>query len=105
MSIASTVFVRVVSQDRSRGYMLLVGFDNKIVQATATQLITLSGLTRESLNATIERVAKTYSAAEICDVTAEGVKRQLRVAFNEPHPLTAKQIAAGERKLDKLLAA
>lgn len=94
MSIASTVYVRVVSQDRGRGFMLLVGFDAKIVQSTATQMITLSCPSRENLNATIERVSKTYSASQICDVTVEGVKRQLRDEFGEPHPLTAKQQAA-----------
>lgn len=93
MSIASTVFVRVTAQDRQRGYQLLAGFDSKIVVATATRVITLSGTpTRESLNAVIAKVAKELNASEVRDVTASGIQVQLRKLFNEANP--AKTAAA-----------
>jgi hypothetical protein len=95
MSIASTVFVRVTAQDRQRGYQLLAGFDSKIVVATATRVMTLSGaLTRELLDATIARVAKDLNASEVRDVTASGIQVQLRKLFNEPNPAKAAQTEA-----------
>lgn len=103
MTVASAVFVRVVLQDRNRGFMLLVGFDAKLVQTTATQLLTLSGLTRKSLDDTIARVKKMYNGSEIRDVTADGIKRRLRDEFNEPHPLTEKQQVALDAKATKLM--
>jgi hypothetical protein len=90
MSIASTLFVRVVNADRGRGHMLLVGWDAKVVQATAVQLITLSAVTRTLLDSTIARVKATYSASEVRDVTADGIKRQLRALFGEPKDGEAK---------------
>lgn len=85
MAIISTMYVRVVRQDRSRGFMLLVGYESKIVQSTATQWITMSNITRASLNATIEMVARNYNAI-IKDITDEGVKKQLAKEFGEEVP-------------------
>lgn len=90
MSIASTVFVRVTAQDRQRGYQLLASFDSKVVVSTATRVLTLNGaLTRDQLNAAIDRVAKELNASEVRDVTAAGIQAQLRKLFNEPNPAKA----------------
>lgn len=86
MAIKSPLFVRVVAADRGRGFMLLIGFDAKIVQSTARKLVTLSALTRDGLNAIIAAAEQEFNASEVRDVTAEGIKRQLRSLFNEPQP-------------------
>jgi len=79
-----SIYVRVVSQDKDRGYMLLVGFDSKIVQSTCAQYTTLGAITRASLNSAIERMTKEYNAAEVKDVTAPDLKRKLQKLFGEP---------------------
>ena len=82
--IASTLFVRIVPADRARGFLLLLGWDAKIVQATAVQITTLAPANRADLDATIARTVKHYTHSEVRDVTAEGVKSKLRVLFDEP---------------------
>lgn len=84
--IKSPVFIRVVEQDRNRGFELLIGFDAKIVKQTAQERVTISLASRESLNELIEQKTKYYNASTVQDVTAAGVKTKLRKAFGEPAP-------------------
>lgn len=86
MSIASTVFVRVTAQDRGRGFQLLAGFDSKIILKTATRVITMSYPTRPSLDEAIAKVTRELNASDVKDVTADGIKRQLRFLFDESTP-------------------
>lgn len=81
--IAGTLYVRVVPQDKDRGYMLLAGFEPSVVQRTAAQYTTLSDPTRATLNAAIARMQKLYSASEVKDVTASNVAKQLVKLFGE----------------------
>lgn len=81
--IKSTLFVRVVSQDKDRGYMLLVGYEPKLVQSNCMQYTTLQGITRANLNAAIERISNNFNAAEIKDVTDAGLKKRLAKMFGE----------------------
>jgi len=77
------IYVRVVPQDKDRGYMLLVGFDSKVVQSTCDQSTTLGGITRKFLDSTIERLATEYKATEVRDVTAPALQRKLQKLFGE----------------------
>ncbi len=79
-----TVFIRVVDQDKGRGYMLLVGFDSRLVQTSCAQYTTLSMVTRASLDAAIERYRAEYNATTVRDVTADSLKRKLQKLFGEP---------------------
>ena len=81
--LASTLFVRVVPQDKDRGYMLLCGYDAGVVQRTALQYTTLSAPTRTSLNAAIARMQADNSAAEVRDVTAPSILKKLAKMFGE----------------------
>ena len=81
--LASTLFVRVVPQDKDRGYALLAGYDAGVVQRTALQITTLSAPTRESLNAAIARLKEQNSAAEVRDVTAPAIQKKLAKMFGE----------------------
>jgi len=81
--LASTLFVRVVPQDKDRGYCLLAGYDASVVQRTAIQTMTLSAVTRASLNAAIERMKVANSAAEVRDVTAPAIQKKLAKLFGE----------------------
>lgn len=81
--IAGTLFVRVVAQDKDRGYMLLAGFDASVVQRTAAQYTTLSSPTRQSLNDAIERMAKNYKTVDVRDVTAANIQKKLAKLFGE----------------------
>jgi len=81
--LASTLFVRVVPADKDRGFVLLAGYDAAVVQRTALQNTSLSGVTRESLNAAIERLRVANSAAEVRDVTAPAIKKKLAKLFGE----------------------
>ena len=78
-----TIFVRVVPQDRDRGYMLLVGYDAAVVQRTAIQYMTISDFSRASLDAAIARVKANYSAGEVRDVTAPGLMKKFAKMFGE----------------------
>ncbi len=89
--LASTLFVRVVPADKDRGYVLLAGYEANVVQRTALQYTTLSGgLTREMLNAAIERLRANNNAASIKDVTAPAIAKKLAKMFGEtPQPPAA----------------
>ena len=89
MAIKSPFFIRVVPQDKGRGFELLGGFDKKIVKATATARETLSGANREELTSLTNAMATKYNASSVTDVTAEAIKNQLRKLFNEPAPAKA----------------
>jgi len=82
--ISGTLFVRIVPQDRDRGYMMLVGYDPKVVQSTAMQYYTLNAITRATVDQTLERIKTSYSAAEIRDVTPTALKKKLAKMFGEP---------------------
>lgn len=79
----TTVFIRVVPQDRDRGYMLLVGYDPGLVQRTAVQITTLSAVTRASLDKVIETVRRDYNASEIRDTTDASITKKLKKLFGE----------------------
>ena len=81
--LASTLYVRVVPQDKDRGFMLLCGYDANVVQRTALQYTTLSTPTRESLNAAIERMRAGNSAKEVKDVTSPNIQKKLAKMFGE----------------------
>jgi len=81
--LANTLFVRVVPQDKDRGYMLLAGFDSKIVQATCSQYTTLGAVSRDSLTQAIESMRSRYGAAEVKDVTASNIAKRLAKMFGE----------------------
>ena len=81
--LANTLFVRVVPQDKDRGYMLLAGFDSAVIQRTAAQYITLGAPSRASLNAAIDVLRARYNAAEVKDVTASNIAKRLAKLFGE----------------------
>jgi len=81
--LASTLFVRVVPQDKDRGYVVLAGYDPAVVQRTAIQCTTLSVPTRESLNRAIANLKASNSAAEVRDVTAPAIQKKLAKLFGE----------------------
>lgn len=84
MIISAMLFVRVVPADKDRGYVLLAGWDAKVVQSTCTQSTTLSVITRASLTEAIERLRKSCSCATVRDVTAPALQRKLQKLFGEP---------------------
>jgi|WetSurMetagenome_2_1015567.scaffolds.fasta_scaffold1059916_1 hypothetical protein len=92
--LASTLFVRVVPQDKDRGYVLLAGYDASVVQRTAIQSTTLSVPTRESLNAAIARLKAGNNAAEVRDVTAPAIQKKLAKLFGETPTQAATPAAA-----------
>lgn len=83
LNSSSTMYIRIVPQDRQRGYMLLVSWVKPVVQKTAQQITTLSVLTRASLDEAIAAVTKSYKPASVVDVTPAGIHSQLRKMFGE----------------------
>lgn len=81
--IQSTLYVRVVPQDKGRGFMLLAGFESKMVQSTCASYTTLNAMTRSSLDAAIERLRASYGAKEVIDSTPDALKRKLAKMFGE----------------------
>lgn len=83
---ASTLYCRVVPQERGRGWMLLVSWEKPVVQRTCAQLITLSGVTQASLDAVKAKVQADYRVAKLDDVTPESVVKQLQREFKSGAP-------------------
>jgi len=77
------IYIRVVPADKDRGYVLLVGFDSKVVQSTCASYTTLSGITRVVLDAAVDRMKKQYNASVVKDVTAPTLVRKLQKLFGE----------------------
>lgn len=95
--LASTLYVRVVPQDRDRDFMLLAGYEATVIQRTAVQYTTLNNPTRASLNAAIERLRAGNNAADVRDVTAPAIQKRLARIFGEveaPAPRQPKAPAA-----------
>jgi len=78
------MYIRIVPADRDRGYMLLVSWVKPVIQKTATQITTLTVLSRDSLTGAIDAVTLSYKPREVVDVTPPGIHAQLRKLFNEP---------------------
>lgn len=75
------LYVRVVPQERGRGWMLLVSWEKPVVQRTCTQLMTMSGVTRESYERQKQQVMAYYNVKSVEDVTPDNVKKQLEKEF------------------------
>lgn len=80
---ASTLFVRVVPQERNRGWMLLVSWEKPVVQRTCAQLITLGGVTQESLDKVKAKVQADYRVTKLEDVTPENIVKKLQKEFKD----------------------
>ncbi len=85
LNSSSTMYIRIVPADRDRGYMLLVSWVKPVIQKTATQITTLSVMTRASLEAAVDSATKSYKPASVVDVTPPGIHAQLRKLFGETH--------------------
>ena len=85
LNSSSTMYIRIVPADRDRGYVLLVSWVKPVVQKTATQISSLSDLTRDSLDASIARAVASYKPGNVMDVTPPGIHTQLRKLFGETH--------------------
>jgi len=83
MIIASPLYIRVITADRDRGYMLLLSWTKPVNQRTAHQISTLSSPTRVSLDAIIASAIRMAKVTEVIDVTESGIKRQLAKMFGE----------------------
>ena len=81
--ISSPLFLRVVPQDRDRGYMILASFDPIVVQRTAAQYITLGDPTRQSLADAVAILRRNYRPSEMRDVTASGIAKKLMKSWGE----------------------
>ena len=79
----STLYIRIVPQDKDRGYQLLVGFDPALVQRTAVQLTTLSVISRASITAAVDAAKQHYNAVEVKDLTAPALLKKLVKLFGE----------------------
>lgn len=84
---ASTLYCRIVPQERGRGWMLLISWEKPVIQRTCAQLITLSGVTQASLDAMKAKVQAEYRVTKLEDVTPDNVAKQLQREFaNETRP-------------------
>ena len=91
----STLYIRVVPQDRDRDFVLLASFDPAVVQRTAAEYSTLTSPTRASLTAAVARLEQRYGA-EIKDVTTPAIAKQLARLFGEVVPTVSKRKKAEE---------
>ena len=81
--IASTLYTRVVPQDRGRGWILLVSWEKPVVQATCAQLLTMGAVTQKSMDELLLRVKLDHRASKMEDVTSGGIMRRLLKQFKD----------------------
>lgn len=79
--LISTLFVRVVPQERGRGWMLLASWEKPVVQRTCAQLLTLQGVTQQMIDGLKEKLKADYRVTEVKDVTDASVLKQLAKEF------------------------
>ena len=83
MNEISTLYVRVVPQDRDRDYLLLGSFEPIVIQRTAVQYITLNAPTRAGFDHAVGILRNNYSAKDIKDTTASGIAKKLQKIWGE----------------------
>ncbi len=84
-----TLFTRIIARKLQGSqaavqYILLAGFENKLVQATATYYETLnpvSMLTQQSIDAAVATLVKHSNASETYSVTKPDVQKKLDKVF------------------------
>ena len=78
------MYVRIVPQDKERGYVMLVSWSKPVVQRTCEQMSTMGGIiTRKAIDNNLERFKKDYSASEVIDLTDEGLKKKFAKLFDQ----------------------
>ena len=85
----STLYIRIIARKLQTSqnavqFILLAGFEHKLVQATALYYETLNPphtITQASIDAVSAKLARYSSADEICDVTKDDVLKKLNKAF------------------------
>ena len=75
------LFIRVVPQDRERGYMLLASWSKPVVQRTCDRMISLSTINQAELDNWSIKLKQEFCAAEVEDVTDSGLQRKLKKMF------------------------
>jgi hypothetical protein len=86
-----TLFTRIIarklqSSDRAVQFIMLAGFENKLVQATAPYFETLNPgrtLTADSIAASVAKLQTLTSSGEVCDITKSAVQKQLNKLFEQ----------------------
>lgn len=79
--IASTLYVRVVAQERGRGWMLLASWEKPVIQRTCARLLTMSGVTQASLDALKEAMKQEFRVLKVEDVTPDNIVKALQREF------------------------
>ena len=86
-----TLFTRIIARklqgsESAVQFILLAGFESKLVQATATFYETLNPrrtLTQASIDASVAKLQTQTSSAEVCNVTKDNVRKQLNNIFEQ----------------------
>ena len=85
----STMYTRIIARKLQASqnavqFILLAGFEPKLVQATALYYETLNPsrtLTQRSIDEVSAKLARYASASETCDVTKDDVQKKLNKVF------------------------
>ncbi len=75
------LFIRVIPQNRNRGFMLVAGFDSAVNQTTMVRYVTLQGITQQVLDKGIKEITAMLGAKEVVDVTKDDVYKKLMKLF------------------------
>lgn len=78
-----TLYIRVIEQDRKRGYWVLAGWDKPVVQRTCDAMSTLGHATQADLDRTIATLKTKLNAGSIVDTTDAGLKKQFAKIFEQ----------------------
>jgi hypothetical protein len=77
------LFIRVIPQNRNRGFMLVAGFDAAVNQTTMVRYVTLQGITQAVLDKGIKEITAMLGAKEVVDVTKDDVYKKLTRLFEQ----------------------
>jgi hypothetical protein len=87
-----TLYIRVIEQDRNRGYWVLAGWDKPVVQRTCDAMSTLGHATQADLDRTIAKLQNDLSAGSVVDTTDAGLKKRFAKMFEEQAAELAKTV-------------
>jgi hypothetical protein len=87
-----TLYIRVIEQDRKRGYWVLAGWDKPVTQRTCDAMITLGHATQADLDRTIATLQNNLSAGQVVDITDAGLKKRFEKLFEKQAADVAKTV-------------
>ena len=88
----STLYTRIVSADKDRGYVMLLSWDKPVVQRTAFQMSTMGTADQKNRDRIINTALAFYKVSNVVECTEPAMLKRLAKQFPEAEPAVAEEI-------------